>query len=204
MTDENQGTEQRIKDAAKELFQKKGFAATKTREIAEASGTNLALVNYYFRTKKQLFDVIMSETLNGLLSGVVTILNNERTTFEEKISAFVNHYMDLFTTNQNLPAFIMNSVRENPKEYLADFGMADKIENSSFVMQFQEKLKKGEIAQINPMNFIINFIGLTVFPFLTQPIVCETAQIDKELYYQMIQERRKLVPLWIETMLKTA
>lgn len=202
MTDENQGTEQRIKDAARELFQKKGFAATKTREIAEASGTNLALVNYYFRTKKQLFDAIMLETLNGLLSGVVTILNDDKTTFEEKISAFVNHYMDLFTTNQNLPAFIMNSVRENPKEYLTQFGIAEKVSNSTFVMQFQQKIQKGEIGQINPINFIINLIGLTVFPFITQPIVCVTAGIEKELYYQMIEERRRLIPLWIETMLK--
>ncbi|MEM7485482.1 MAG: TetR/AcrR family transcriptional regulator [Bacteroidota bacterium] len=202
MKDENQGTEQRIKDAAKGLFQKKGFAATKTREIAEASETNLALVNYYFRTKKQLFDAIMLETLNELLSGVVNIYSNEETTFEEKINAFVNHYMDLFSENQNLPAFIMNSVRENPKEYLTQFGLLGKIQDSTFAKQFQEKLEKGEIAQVNPINFIVNLIALTVFPFITQPIVCETTGINKELYYQMIEDRRRLIPLWIETMLR--
>jgi AcrR family transcriptional regulator len=201
MADDNQGTEQKIKDAAKALFQSKGFAATKTREIAEASGANLALVNYYFRTKKQLFDAIMLETLNGLLSGAITILNDEKTTFEEKIDTFVNHYMNLFTANHNLPTFIMNSVRENPSEYLASFRIAERVQNSSFVKQFQQKLQNGEIAQINPMNFIINLIGLTVFPFITQPIVCETANIDKESYYQMIQERRRLIPLWIKAML---
>lgn len=201
MADEDRGTEQRIKDAAKELFQKKGFAATKTREIAEVADTNLALVNYYFRTKKQLFDTIMLETLHNLLSGAITILTNEETTFEEKITAFVDHYMNLFSANQNLPTFIMNTVRENPKEYLNNFRLVDKIQDSSFTRQFQQKMKDRNTTQINPINFIINLIGLTVFPFLTQPIVCETANIDKDSYYQMIEERRRLIPLWIEGML---
>lgn len=38
-------TEQKIIRAADKLFTQKGYAATKTREIAEEAETNLALLN---------------------------------------------------------------------------------------------------------------------------------------------------------------
>ena len=38
-------TEERIKEAARKLFTQKGFAATRTRDIAEEAGINLALLN---------------------------------------------------------------------------------------------------------------------------------------------------------------
>ena len=40
-------TEEKIKAAARVVFHKKGYAATRTRDIAEEAGINLALLNYY-------------------------------------------------------------------------------------------------------------------------------------------------------------
>jgi AcrR family transcriptional regulator len=48
-------TEDKIKNAAKIVFHKKGYAAARTRDIAEEAGINLALLNYYFRSKEKLF-----------------------------------------------------------------------------------------------------------------------------------------------------
>lgn len=43
--------EQKIKEAAKTVFYKRGVTVTRTRDIAEEAGLNLALLNYYFRSK---------------------------------------------------------------------------------------------------------------------------------------------------------
>ena len=56
-------TEEKIKIAARSVFHKKGYAATRTRDIAEEAGINLALLNYYFRSKEKLIDIIMTETM---------------------------------------------------------------------------------------------------------------------------------------------
>ena len=53
-------TEEKIKQAAKAVFQKKGFAATRTRDIAEEADINLALLNYYFRSKEKLYGRIIA------------------------------------------------------------------------------------------------------------------------------------------------
>ena len=204
MTVKDQDTEQRIKEAARKIFQEKGFAATKTRDIAEASNTNLALVNYYFRSKKQLYETIMFETLQSFFSGVVIVLNDESTSLKEKVHGFVNTYMDTLTEHHNMAPFILNAVRNNPEEYLAKIGLLEKVKGSSFIRQFQESVQNGEIPPINPLHFMLNLIGLTVFPFLAQPMVSAATGFPKPFYYEMIQERRRLIPLWIDSMLSVS
>ena len=69
-------TEEKIKEAAKKVFLKKGYAATRTRDIAEEAGINLALLNYYFRSKEKLFDLIMLEKLEKFFGVIAPVLNN--------------------------------------------------------------------------------------------------------------------------------
>ena len=56
-------TEERIKAAARKVFHQKGFAGTRTRDIAEEAGINHAMLNYYFRSKEKLFEMVMMETM---------------------------------------------------------------------------------------------------------------------------------------------
>ncbi|GIS06030.1 MAG: hypothetical protein CM15mP109_07860 [Candidatus Dadabacteria bacterium] len=60
------------------LFFKKGYSATTTREIAKESDINLALLNYYFTSKWKLFEIIMFETLFDFLSKMVEVYNDEK------------------------------------------------------------------------------------------------------------------------------
>src|SRR6478735_3139559 len=88
-------TEEKIKVAARLLFHKKGFAGTRTRDIAEQAGINLALLNYYFRSKKKLFELIMLETLSGFLQNMGIVFNDESSTLEEKVQRTAEKYIDL-------------------------------------------------------------------------------------------------------------
>ncbi|MFT4536625.1 MAG: AcrR family transcriptional regulator [Saprospiraceae bacterium] len=201
MVEKNQGAEQKIKEAAREVFLAKGFDATKTRDIAEAADLNLALINYYFRSKKKLFDIIMMETLQSFSSGVLTILNDEKTSLKDKIALFVDHYIDLLTKNQNVAPFIINAVRDNPEEYLSKLGALEKAKSSVFIRQFQQGFINGEIPAINPIHFLLNLMGLIVFPFIAQPMISVVSGIPKDNIFEMIQERKRLIPLWVESML---
>ena len=56
MKEETIDTEQRILDAAREVFSKSGLKGARMVEIAEKAGINRAMLNYYFRTKQKLYD----------------------------------------------------------------------------------------------------------------------------------------------------
>src|SRR5687768_3368256 len=88
-------TEEKIKAAALKLFTKKGFAATRTRDISEEAGINLALLNYYYRSKERLFELVMTEILQNFFRGLTQIFNDESTSLDEKVSIFVKNYTAL-------------------------------------------------------------------------------------------------------------
>jgi AcrR family transcriptional regulator len=201
MSEEDKDTELKIKEAARKIFQEKGFAATKTRDISEAANINLALLNYYFRSKKKLFDIIMVETLQSFFSGLIHLLNNEESTLKDKVILFVDHYMDFFASHPNVPSFILNAVRENPNEFINKIGVLEQAKGSVFVKQFQEGLMAGAIPPINPIHFMLNLIGLVAFPYIAQPMISAAVSVPKDVFFEMIEERKRLIPLWVESML---
>lgn len=54
---------ERLLQAALALFAAQGFAKTSTREIAEAAGTNLAAISYYFGDKAGLYRAVFLEPM---------------------------------------------------------------------------------------------------------------------------------------------
>jgi AcrR family transcriptional regulator len=56
------GTRTRIVHAATQLFAKRGFAGTTTRDIAKMAGLNEALVFYYFGRKQNLYWTVLEQT----------------------------------------------------------------------------------------------------------------------------------------------
>ena len=112
-------TEERIKAAARKVFHQKGFAGTRTRDIAEEAGINHAMLNYYFRSKEKLFEMVMMETMAQFFKGVNLMLNDEKTSLDEKIDLIVSNYVDLLLKEPELPTFILNEVRPNPQAFVA-------------------------------------------------------------------------------------
>src|SRR5258707_12651853 len=104
-------TEEKIKAAAKKLFTQNGFDATRTRDIAEEAGINLALLNYYFRSKQKLFDIIMMENFRQFIGGMSTNFQDENLSIEERLSKIVNAYIDFLSEFPDLPLFILNEIK---------------------------------------------------------------------------------------------
>ena len=53
----------RLLEAALQLFAEKGYERTSTREIAEASGSNLAAISYYFGDKAGLYRAVVDASM---------------------------------------------------------------------------------------------------------------------------------------------
>lgn len=59
-------TNDRILDAAEELFAEHGVAGTSVRAITEQAQVNVAAVNYHFKTKENLVRAVIGRRLSGL------------------------------------------------------------------------------------------------------------------------------------------
>lgn len=193
----NLSTEEKIKAAARKLFIEKGYAATRTRDIAQEAGINLALLNYYFRSKERLFDIIMLEKLLDFIEGIKGILDDRGTTVEAKIESAVSNYIDLLIQQPDLPLFVLHELRTNPKRFALKIDRKQIIMKSYFMHQLKKAISEGRIAAVNPLHILINIIGLTIFPFVASPIIQNMGGLKQQEFNMMMEERKRFIPAWI-------
>lgn len=190
-------TEEKIKMAARKMFTQKGFAATRTRDIAEEAGINLALLNYYFRSKEKLFDLIMLENMQQFAMGMKGVLNDETSTLQEKFEQFVGNYIDMLTLHPDLPLFILHEIKANPDKFVERVGIQKVIFGTHFYKQLIAAIgKKGQ-----PFQIIMNMMSLTVFPFVASPLLRNLGNLSPDDFSKLIASRKRLIPLWINAML---
>ena len=194
-------SEERIKAAARKVFHQKGYAGTRTRDIAEEAGINHAMVNYYFRSKEKLFQIVMIETMTYFFQGISAILNEETTSLEQKIEQVVAKYIDLLLEEPELPTFVFNEVRTNPEPFIENSPIYKALQNSVLARQYTEAVARGEVSEPNLLQMVLNVISLVIFPFIAQPILIALNKMDNEQYKTLMLERKKLIPQWIKAML---
>jgi hypothetical protein len=73
--------------------------------------------------------------------------------------------------------------------------------NSVFIRQFAEAVEQGKIKDQNFLHFMMNFIGLIVFPFIAKPLLQAISGLTEEQFNALIEERKKLIPVWIKAMM---
>ncbi len=190
-------TEEKIKEAARKVFTQKGYAATRTRDIAEEAGLNLALLNYYFRSKEKLFRIIMAEKMQQFLGFMDPVINNTTTTLQDKVERIVSKYTELLTGSPDLPFFILSEIRNNPAYFMKITGKENFLSKSILIKQIREK-----VPGRNPFHFFINLLGMCVFPFIMNPVLQKMGALNDKTFTKMMKERKSLIPCWINRMLE--
>ncbi|MDD2589377.1 MAG: TetR family transcriptional regulator [Fermentimonas sp.] len=185
-------TEQKIISAADNLFTQKGYAATKTREIADEAGVNLALVNYYFGSKENLYKKVVQKKFRMLLGAISPVLSDENISIEDKITSITDNYTKLLLENEELPIFILNELTVN-KELFKDI-----TENARLVAQpvIDNQLKERNI-EMSAADLIVNTLGLTMFPFVAKPLIVSSGLVKEEEFVSFVSERSGKILEWI-------
>lgn len=185
-------TEEKIVEAASKLFTQKGFAATKTRDIAEEAGINLALLNYYFRSKQNLFQIIIEKEFEELFGIITPILSNKEISLEEKIEALVSSYTKVLLANPDLPFFVLSEIKGN------DF-IAERVKQNAEILSqpiIENQLREGGYS-ISAFNFVMNVMSMTLFPFMSKPLFVTSGLVNEEEFAHFIEQRKKDIPKWI-------
>lgn len=167
--DDTQSRE-RLLCAAREQFSKRGYAATTTRDIAKAASTNPALIRYYFNNKAGLFQAVLHETIQPMLSMMRSApIPNE----QPDMLALVQQYHRMMAPYPELPRMIFRALH-NPAS--AEFQMV----NDTFdgVIRFAVEHLLAQLAKsacqadaAKQQAMIVSALALAVFPFLIPDVV---------------------------------
>ena len=190
-------TEEKIIAAARKIFTQKGFSATRTRDIADEAGINLALLNYYFRSKQNLFQIIIEEKFDVLFGMIGPILSDSEISLEEKIETLVASYTNVLLDNEDLPLFVLSEIKQN------EFILEKVKQNAEILSQpiIENQLRERGFT-ISAFNFLMNVMSLTLFPFMSKPLFVSSGLVNEKEFAHYVTERKKDIPTWIMNTLK--
>jgi AcrR family transcriptional regulator len=203
MTDSDKQTEERIFEAATEVFVEKGMDGARMQDIANQARINKALLHYYFRTKDLLFEAVFTKLAGKIFSKFAPVFD-ENLTLDEKIRFFYREHLEFMKQNPRLPAFILNEINRNPAR------IKKIIKNINFnkfwemlESQHREELKRYNITRESLPQIMSSIAALSVFPFAARGLfegIFESFGVDFDTY---IEERKEFAPEFVLGALKS-
>jgi TetR/AcrR family transcriptional regulator len=190
----DQETRERILDAAHTVFLRKGTASSRTQEIAAEAGVNKALVHYYFGTKAALADAIFERALGSLMPRIFGILADPNRSIEEKVPAIVREQIDFHSSRPYFAGYLLSELHAQPQRISRLIARNGRVPLDVIRRQLQEAAKAGTIRRISAEQFVVNLMGLLIFPFAIRPALGEMLSLDATRWRAFVEERRRLLP----------
>lgn len=190
MPEKDKQTEDKIFDAATEVFIEKGMDGARMQDIADRAGMNKSLLHYYYRSKDRLFDAVFEMIAMKMLKKFAPVFDANMS-FEDKIRFFFREHISFLQKNPRFPAFLLNEINRNPariKKFISN------IDIDSFwmllVTQHKDELDKFGITRKNIPQVMTIFVAITVFPFAARGLLKEILARQNLKFDDYLEERK--------------
>ena len=191
MTENDKLTEERIFEAATDVFLDKGMDGARMQDIASYAGINKALLHYYFRTKDQLFNAVFEMITRKILKKFAPVFD-ENLSLEAKIRFFFKEHIAFLQQNPKLPGFILNEINRNParvKILLKNIHFEKLWEK--LYEQHKAELENYNLTEHTMPQLLVSIAAISVFPFAAKGLIeglLEKVDLD---FTKFIEERKE-------------
>jgi TetR/AcrR family transcriptional regulator len=185
-------TEEKIFNAARIVFQRKGFSGARMQEIADEAGINKAMLHYCFKNKELLFKAVFMNAFGQLAPKINEIFNSQDSVFD-KITKFTSSYISFVILNPYLPQFIIQEMNNNPEFVMSFMENENRPNPAVLISQIEREIADGVIKPINPKQLLMDIFSMTVFPFAAQVMMRGILQISESEFNEMMEERKTMI-----------
>jgi TetR/AcrR family fatty acid metabolism transcriptional regulator len=134
-------TSEKIISAARKLFEQKGYDQTSVRDIATLADVNVALINYHFESKENLFFAILEESMD-MTRMKLTSISDSSDPADEKLRKIVAMYVEKIFDHAQYFHFVQreleNPARQKLREHIARVAAKNNRELKNFIEIAQE------------------------------------------------------------------
>lgn len=187
-------TEVKIREAAKRVFMAKGFDGCSTREIAKEAGMNVALVNYYFRSKGQLFQLIFRAALEDFMLSMTEVFSTDGLSLEDKLRIFIEREFDFLANHPELPGFVIMEMSRCDGDPQANLDwMHEQVVSTGIFQEVAKAQEEGILREIDLCSIALILLSNCHYPFLGKNIIQSALQVSEEVYNQQLVQHKKIV-----------
>lgn len=202
-------TEQRILDAARDVFVRRGTAGARMAEIAHEAGVNQALLHYYFRSKERLSTAVFQQFAGRVFPALLQVLGSDAS-LDDKIDQLVALYLENLSRNPFLPGYLLSELHHHPERIpqllAAAIGAApDRVLPAMLEKlgrQIDERVATGTMRPIAAEQFAINLVSLCIFPFAARPMLTVMFGMDDAAFARFIEQRKTELPEFFRNALR--
>lgn len=166
-------TQQKIFDAALKVFSCKGHDGARMQEIADLAGINRALLHYYFRTKRQLYEAVFAHLFEQYMRSFRAVMDPEQP-FAKSLRDFVDHYVDYVRDHMDMARLVMHENLSGGTlmgEHLARAFATHGSPQQRFEEAIVRATERGEIQPLDPKQTIMTVISACALFLITAPTV---------------------------------
>lgn len=180
-----------IINTAKQLFFKEGKFNATTQEIADAAGVNRTLINYYFRSRNTLFELILKEAKEEEIKKQEIIVMSDLPV-REKLELFMDHFFEMAKEYPYMEIYIVTQMNQTG---MLSFKDNDHIKRmlDKFYVALEVEMASGNIEKMEPIQFILNFISMLSFPVCMRPLIQESMELSNEEYEKILSDRKQVI-----------
>jgi AcrR family transcriptional regulator len=185
--------ERAILEAAEKEFMIKGYEGAKTVSIAKAAGVTHAMLHYYYRTKENLFNKVISDKLTIMAQSIISSFQDRHQPFIERIKNGIEAHFDFLTRNPDLPRFVVNELISKPERIsiIQSRVLIIITTVSSMQQELDEQIKAGKIKDIKITDLIVDIASINVFSFVALPILRTFAMAPYNSEKDFFEARKK-------------
>ena len=167
-------TRKAILRAAIREFSAHGLAGARTDAIAESAKVNKALLYYYFKSKKALYNAAIEEVSATAAERALAAFDPEHSAGERLLRTAVNHFDRILTQRdfQNLMQQEMVRMRRGESETMP--AMVESVFKplmAKLEQAIHEGINKGELCQVDWLQVVYSALGANVLYFLSAPMM---------------------------------
>ena len=186
-------TKEKIFNVAQKLFFQKGIDRTSVKEIAEKADINIAALNYHYKSKENLVDLIFEQIIGDFTPSLSDILNSANP-LDNKIKKYISTLNDLLIKyNPHLPFFVMQMMQRNPKKIMHLKFVRQLYNPEIFFDHIKKEIEKGSIKPVNPSDFFMTLLSLVGFPFSMQHVLQGEYQWEEKDFIKFIKNRESMI-----------
>jgi AcrR family transcriptional regulator len=185
----NQSAEEKIKHAALRVFIQKGSANCTSREIAREAGMNVALVNYYFRSKSKLFALIFESVMQDFLKSMVQVFSSDLP-IREKIRILIEREFEFLGQHPEIPNFVLNELARNPEAIDGFIPVLNMVNESGVFDEARKLQERGDMRQMDIVQITLLIMSNCQYPFMAQPLMKVIHGVSNETYKEHLNAHK--------------
>ena len=202
-------TEQKILEAARSVFLRRGTAGARMAEIAQEAGVNQALLHYYFRSKERLAGAVFEQIAGRVFPALVQIFGAD-ISLDEKIDRLIAAYLENLSRNAFLPGYLISEMHHHPERVSQLVSAAIGADPKRVLpplfeklgQQIDERVADGTMRRIAPEQFAVNLISLCIFPFAARPMLRVVFGMEDDAFARFIEQRKTELPAFFRNALR--